>query len=354
MARAVHMCVSVALLSSLLGMSFGCSDEAAKRSDGKEEAVDGAAASLDHPAGRVDYVGERLDGQYRLYAVDPDNGKRYLLRVLPTDDPRASQGSPPLADRDAELNRRWRQARSVPQRRGHQTPAEAHDVWLETAERLEACHESDTQHLGVLRDLLSAYSNVLRFERPTTLGTNICRLASRKADLYAQLASPLAPQDRQRLATLRAWLFFVMRAYPLAVEQIARAGDTPRARQLADACAALGQSEFIELEQFEEGPFEVRSYRTSSPCPNEHLLWGQTYFLVAPKETASPHTTLCYVLTRRGEENNRQYALHFRSLNRSRLLVQFGSVAPSYPQIRRRVAEAARRAITPQKEGRSP
>ena len=119
MTRTVHICIGAALLSSFLWGPLGCSDRATKRSDREETAADEATTSLDDDAGRIDYVGQRQNGQYRLYGVGPGDGERCLLRVLAADDSLASRTPPQFADDDAALNRRWQEARGVSQRRTH-------------------------------------------------------------------------------------------------------------------------------------------------------------------------------------------------------------------------------------------
>jgi len=155
------------------------------------------------------YEQDSAAGAIRVCAVNPQDGRRVLIHVLADGRKMSDRDLGALAASEAEASRRWHQA-SVPD---DPSLHRRHDALLGAAESLEACHDLVAAHLGILRDLLIVYGNLLAFEERTSLGSNIFLLAGAGADDFQRLAQPLDRDDARMIQGLRAWLFFVMRAW---------------------------------------------------------------------------------------------------------------------------------------------
>jgi hypothetical protein len=299
----------------------------------------------------TDYVAEIEGGKLRIYLKTTDTGGRTLIRARP--DGRTSLSDSErraLLAREPEATKLWQACKDRLAKADLARPEVEHDAWLQVAEQLEDRYRQDPEHLGVLRDLLTAYAQLLAFERNSGLGGNLCLLASRGLADFEARAAPLDAADQALCRHLRAWLLFVMRLYP-AAEQAAAACAPDQAQKLRAALAALGQDRFLSLEDFRAGPLTVRAYRTLARPPDPDLLWAEVQFLVSRAEGGPPDGTVKYSLMRRGDAGDTQYFLYFHSLNQSYLVRLYRATPPPYPELRRQVSELVQAAlVTPRKE----
>jgi hypothetical protein len=318
----------------------GCS----KKPDAAAPEVPPQPDAAPQPAAAWRYELDASGPAPRLYAVDPAGGERVLIRVLGPGKTLSETELARLASEEAPLTDRWQAAKAAVVSKPLDSPESRHDAWLEVAERLEECRDDAPAHLGILRDLLSAYGNLLAFESTTSLGSNLCLLASERAAEYERLASPPDASDARLLRLLRASLFLVMKNYPCATEQLASL-DGPEAATLRRMMEAVGQAQFAEVERFTIGPLEVRVCRTRGGPPDGKLLWSQLYLIICPPGGPVPHRTMCYTLSRNGEGGDLRYSLYFASLNRSSLVQLYGDTPPDYADLREQVESSVRQAL---------
>lgn len=254
------------------------------------------------------------------------------------------------AEASAARRRCWERFQTPPT-----TAEEAHDAYLETAERLEDCLRRYPKQIGVLGDLIGVYIALLDFEAESDYGGNLIRLASLRIGQYMTAAAPLDSADRLQVARWKARLFLAMRCYPMTEQLLREAGDDPTTRLMHETLRALGQSRFYEYEPFVVGPATVRVFGCLQTSPDPQLLWNDVVFTTARRAEALPHEIVTYALVRRGTATNPRYYLYLQVLNRAELLRAYGATKPEPAELRQVVATEiatylARRAPTPRKE----
>lgn len=198
--------------------------------------------------------------------------------------------------------------------------AEQHDALLEAAEQLEAAYESDQEHLGILRDLITTYSRLLAFEGRSSLGTKLCVLASRRLAEFTVMARPWEAADEKWVAQIRAWLHFQMHQYPKAAEM---KDDATQA-----ALSAIGQPHFLALRPVRDGRLKIQPYRTLGDAWASTLPRDELHFLASYDDEHAPDALRVFCLVRQGEGTNVRWYLDAHFLNRSMLVRLYGKDRP--------------------------
>jgi hypothetical protein len=269
-------------------------------------------------------------GRLRVYLVAGD-GERTLVRSRP--DRRTSLSDADQAAIISDETRAagpWLAAKARLAKGGPRSLAEQHDDWLEVTSALEDAHLKDPEHLGILRDLVVAYAQLLAFETSSALGGELFRGACRRLAELEQKAAPLDDSARAGAARLRAWLFMVMDLPPAALSALTAPSDLAELRALL---APLGQDRFEELPSSRVAPFTVRVFHTTQAQPDEGLLWGEIYWVATAGGDNRPDRTVAYVLARRG---GRSY-LVFRSANQQRIVALYGAGRPARDDVEKTV-----------------
>jgi hypothetical protein len=269
-------------------------------------------------------------GRLRVYLI-ADDGERVLVRSRPdrrtslSDAERTALGSD-----ETRAAAPWLAAKARLAKGGARSLAEQHDDWLEVSSALEEAHVKDPDHLGILRDLLVAYAQLLAFESSSALGRELFLGACRRLAEFEQKAAPLDDGARAAAARLRAWLFLVMDLPPAALSALTSPSELAEVRALL---APLGQDRFQELPSARAGAFTVRVFQTTGSQPDEGLLWGEVYWVATAGGDNRPDRTVAYVLARRG---GRSY-LVFRSANQQRIVALYGAGRPARADVEKTV-----------------
>lgn len=215
--------------------------------------------------------------------------------------------------------------------------AKRHDNLLDQIAKFEAEPASSVTDLGTLRRQLGAYRALIGYEQTTAIGARVLVNASIRLARYESLAAPLDTAALAEVAEIKAVLYSVQRAYPLAAAWLPLASGTPHGRLIAQVLAKLGQDRFDEVERFESGRYLVRSYRARAKPPNPALLWPKLHLVVTPAGSGRVHDTLTFSLVGQGDAGARRYYLAVHRLNGTRLVAFHGSTAPDYDSVRARV-----------------
>jgi len=334
--RSIRPCLAALSLACIFaGLGYG------ELPSPNAEAPRQAEVQPKRPAPR--YQIRTSDRQVRVYVLEGESEQGKLIRTRPLADGERPPDLSRVIRSERRTTRRWLACRE--RLYGNLSTAEAqHDAWLEVVEKLELFVESDPAHLGGMADLIGACLSLLDFESDTSLGSNVCLLAARRARDFEELASPLEPQHQQFLALVRARLFLAMKLYPCAAQAVKKAGDGIDARFVRSVLRGLNQGRFIELEQFQIKPFQIAVYVAQGASPDPKLLWPERHFIVMPGKDPRPESALGYSLARRGEYGDYRYSLYFHFLNRSKPVRLFGARRPSYDEVRDLVSRSIRAA----------
>src|SRR5437660_9928 len=247
----------------------------------------------------------------RLYLDDQTGDGGTLIRCFPAAAApavnREPDGEQALMSREDEPTRLWEACMSRVASGRYPDALTEHDAWLETAGRLEERLQQDPEHLGVLRDLIVAYLDLLSFEASSPLGSNLCLLTGRRISEFEARAAPLDPPDRQLVDQGRALLFQAMKLYPCVAEMLNDAKVGPQGDGLRRTLGALGQARFAELERDKAGPLTLRTFRTLGSSPDPGLLWEELHFVLSSREPFVPESTVAYVLVRQGTGEQARY-----------------------------------------------
>lgn len=288
-----------------------------------------ACAACDRAASSPDQTllsSETRDGKVRIYFKDP-SGARMLLRCS------AGEASDLVAKEAPRLDR-WMKCLERVKTVATQDAAARHDAWLEAVEKLEAAYQEDPTHLGILRDLLMAYGQLLTFERGTPLGSNVCLVAAARLGEFEALARPLEPADHELVWHLRAWLFFVMRMTPLAAEALSTMKSASDAAPLRGALESIQQRYFDEGKCVKLGPVIVRTFLNRGKCPDNEQMWLERCYVATPAEGGTLDRTVMVALCR----SEGRYYLWLYALNRSALVLPYGKTAPDGKALWQQVA----------------
>ncbi len=184
-----HLCTTLLLVAGPLSCSRETNEsqkhiESAVSQREVAPAVSVRAVSIDSRtesvAGNNDLRVTLCDGKLRIFFVAGDE-ELALIRIR--NDSRQTLSESEQAEirtSESEMVQRWLKCKSRFETKPPSTPLEEHDALLEVADRLEPLHKEDPRHLGVLRDLLTVYAQLLAFEQESDLGLNLCVLASDK------------------------------------------------------------------------------------------------------------------------------------------------------------------------------
>ena len=202
------------------------------------------------PTGR--YRVQTANGKVRVYFGEELETSGTLIRCSPVaaapDHNADGDAGQAIAAWEGESTRLWLACKSRMMEGQFADTRTQHDAWLETAQRLEERLQEDADHLGVLRDLIVAYLQLLSFEASTPLGSNLCLLGGRRVSEFESRAAPLDPPDRQLVEEARGLIFYTMKLYPCAAELLRDSTSAANGKGLRPILEAFGQSRFTELE----------------------------------------------------------------------------------------------------------
>ena len=332
--------VALALVSLMV---TGCKQ---KRAQGDEH---GAKQASVKPESTWRYVLTTEAGKQRVYITDTLGNGRLLIRS--NTDGGGAVGAPAAklsAETESEPTRMWLAGRArasaipLPLRNDPAT----HDALLETAGRLEKLFQQDPTHLGILRDMIVAYMQLLEFESTTSLGANICLLGARRISEFEQKASPLGPDDQRLVEGARTEIFCYMKLFPCVVDYLRKSGHAEEANPWQQVLAILGQEKFTDLGTFSVGKLTVQTFRNDGLPPNPQLLWEELYFVISGRDPKAPESTTAYVLVQQGPPGKEAYYLYFRAVNRSQLVLIFGRKKPDYEELRNWIEGTIRAALS--------
>lgn len=204
-------------------------------------------------------------------------------------------------------------------------PADTRDAWTRIARSLEDARRSHPAHLGILQDLITAYGQVLSFEKRTARALNIGLLLP---DLLREFeaSGDLEPREATFVRKARASLYLKQGLYPLAARHLRADDDEDKA--LLAVLAALkadkwdaGASLKVEAKV---ATVEVDVYASSA------ALEGQALRFFIPR-----NGTVWYTLTRQTS----RYFLVGWVAGQPKLLKLYGADEPGADTVARDVRE---------------
>lgn len=270
-------------------------------------------------------------GKLRV-TISTDGDQRVLIRNRTETKPELrAEEEAKIRESEKQFVRKWLEGKKRYQTKPPTNPLEEHDALLEVADRLERLHEKDAEHLGVLRDLLTVYSQLLAFERESDLGSNLCVLASDKLVDFERRAAPLDSGDQQLVDRTRAWLHFVTHHYPPA----AFTGDAATRNSLS----IIDQQYFETLESFKIGQLKAEVFSTIGESPDPDLLWDVYHILVGYPNDKNPAHQVGYTLCSQGKGKHQRWYLMGHVLNRSSMIRFFGTERPELLTMKSSVAQ---------------
>lgn len=280
-------------------------------------ACDKPATSQDHSPFRS----ESKDGKVRIYY------QGLLIRSGPGE-------AGELLSKEVKGLERWTKCLDPVKSVSTQETARRHDAWLAAVENLETARAEDPTHLGILRDLLLAYGQLLSFERGTPLGSNICLVAAARLAEFEASSKPLDPADHDLVWQLRAWLYLVMRMTPLAAEALSTMKSASDAAPLRRALEAMNQRYFDEGNCVTVGPAVVRTFLNRGKCPDNEQMWPERCYVATPAAGGTLDRAVMIALCR----SEGRYYLWLYALNRSALVMPYGATAPDGKAVWQQVA----------------
>jgi hypothetical protein len=226
----------------------------------------------------------------------------------------------------------------------------SHEGWRKIAADLERARARHPQHLGILKDLIVAYTRLFPFERNSARGTNLCALIPQRiAELEAAAAGPLGFYEAQTVRRARALFYFHTGLYPLARAEIDQAGNDPDLALLRQALEAIGQAEFVQLETFEVqgelAPCRVTVYATKGLPPDPQTPFHKWFFITQVKREGAATGAVWYTLGCQVLTQSPRYYLYGFAGNHQKLLRLYGRTLPAYDQVRASVQKLIRDAL---------
>jgi hypothetical protein len=181
---------------------------------------------------------------------------------------------------------------------------------------------------------LLAYGQLLTFERGTPLGSNVCLVAAARLAEFEALSRPLEPADHELVWQLRAWLYFVMRMTPLAAEALSTMKSASEAAPLRSALESIQQRYFNEGNCVTVGSTVVRTFLNRGKCPDNEQMWPERCYVATPAAGGTLDRTVMVALCR----SEGRYYLWLYALNRSALVMPYGTTAPDGKAVWQQVA----------------
>ncbi len=228
------------------------------------------------------------------------------------------------------------------------TPETAHEGWRKIAADLERAREKHPEHLGILRDLIVAYTRLLPFEKDTARGMNLCSLIPQRVAEFEIKAGELSGEENRTLRRARALLYFHIGLYPLARAAIDRAGPDPDLDVLRKALEAVGQDEFTEVETFtvpgERTSCRVTVYQSKGTPADLKLPSHQWFFVTRLGEGGAPTPIWC-TLSRQTLTEAPRYYLYGNAGSMQKLLKIYGHRQPGYDEVKEAVGAVIAEAL---------
>ncbi len=266
-------------------------------------------------SGKVDYqTAQALVQEAEGAAADWDAHKRYI---------------------DEAFSRKW---------------APAHEGWRKIAVDLERAHEKHPDHLGILKDLIVAYSQLNAFERHTVRGMNLCSLIPQRIAEYKERAGPLDGAESREFRKAMAMFYFQSALYPLAMAELAPVSDDPEAAVLKQVMGTIGQAGFSNHQSFEvqsqQTVYTVAVYRASRSGPPEAKMPFHHWYFVPTLRGATSPSSVCYSLASHKLTKARRYYLYGHTAGRRKLLMMYGPTMPAFETVEAKVRELMIAALT--------
>jgi hypothetical protein len=227
-------------------------------------------------------------------------------------------------------------------------PEKARTAWRKIVASLESAREKHPEHLGILLDLITAYTQMHAHESNTTRGSNLCELIPARIAELEQKAAPLSPDEQHLLRKARAFLYFRMGLYPLVRGEIDAVKDADLLvfRKLLET---LGQLDFTRQEPFEIttelAPYEVTVFSNDSKPAAGRQIHDRWYFLPRLKGTAAPVGRVWFSLASQTLGDKPRYFLYGHSGQSRTLLLMYGESEPSMEDVRGRIHELMTNAL---------
>jgi len=221
--------------------------------------------------------------------------------------------------------------------------AAAHEGWRKIAVDLERAREKHPGHLGILKDLIVAYSQLNAFERHTVRGANLCSLIPRRIAEYKERAGPIDGDESREFHKAMALFYFQGAVYPLAMAELAPVSDDPEAAVLKQAMETIGQAGFSNQQSFEVRAarvvYTVAVYQASqSGPPDADMPFHHWYFVPTLRSATSP-SSVCYSLVSHKLTKARRYYLYGHTAGRRKLLMIYGTTMPTLEILEAKVRE---------------
>jgi hypothetical protein len=216
-------------------------------------------------------------------------------------------------------------------------PELSHEGWRKVAADLERARTKHPHHLGILKDLIVAYTRLSLLEKNSARGANLCLLIPQRLAEYEAGAGPLSAEEVRAFRRARALFYFHIGLYPLARAEIDLGGDDPDLAILKKAMEAIGQAEFIEIENFEvRGELatgQVTVFATKGNPSDPNLPFHKWFFITRLNNEAPP-TNIWYTLSSQTLTKAPRFYLYGFAGNLQKLLKLYGRQSPAYDEVK--------------------
>ncbi len=230
-------------------------------------------------------------------------------------------------------------------------PQAAHEGWRKIAADLERAHEAHARHLGILRDLIVAYSKLSAYEGQSLSGTNICALIPQRIAEFELKAGPLSPTETRTFRRALAMLYYQIGLYPLASAETAEDPKDRELQILKEAMQAIGQYEFaMPSDKAFEIKGELATYRVTvheaaGTAPSPKILFHHWYFITRPKDESNAPGRVWYTLSSQTLSSAPRYYLYGHTGNRHKVLAMYGRKKPTYEQVKAKITSLMAEAL---------
>jgi len=295
---------------------------------------------------RVDYIPfQRKGTQLMVFLRDPTavDGKTLSTRVTakyyPTEKIgfKEAQALIIRAEKDAKD---WDHHKQFLELAFSKNPKTAYKGWIKISEDLEKAHQKHPEHLGILKDLIVAYTQLNAFEDQTARGANLCQLIPWRIEEYKLLVDTLTPYEQKEFHKALALHYFQLKLYPLALLELENLTHDSGAILLKKGMSALGQGSFSKKEVFEvtnqQTTYSVTVYEsTVKNSPDKKLSFHHWYFVPRLKSGGYSQLKVWYILSSQALTSKSRYYLYGYHLNQNKLLRLFGAEVPTYEKVKK-------------------
>lgn len=214
----------------------------------------------------------------------------------------------------------------------------AHESWRRAAVSLERAHEKHPRHLGILRDLVVAYTHLNAFETATERGSRLCVLIPARIGRYQDIAGKLTTAEERTFRSALALLYFQMELYPLALGEVQQVGDDEHLTSLRRAIAAIGHDGFELTEEFERKghltTYAVSVYRSKGQPASDKALFHHWYFVTRPGDVSPTPGLVWFTLSSQTLVSSPRYYLYGFTGNSRKVLRIYGHEKPKLDDVK--------------------